>query len=187
MRHLLAVLGVSIVALTVGCASPTEEGGDGSDGVTGDDQNLTQINGQDPQVYYKQFVYRREKRTTGLTGWWHYYPSTIENSKLPNGQYTSLTLYPRADGTFTGEYAEMTARSASEFVHDFDSKPSGRWRVEGTKIVFDGIGTGEGVQVNDGPGFRLTFSQNLHAPGLAGKSTVLKIVAGSWGPDGNRD
>ncbi len=183
MRKLACFFGAALLLSMIGCASPAE---DGADGTTGDDQNLTQINGQDPATYYKQFVYRREQRTSG-SGYWHYYPSTVGYLKLPNGQFTSLRIYPRADGSYTAEYAELTQRSPSEYVHEYDNKNlSGRWRVEGTKIIFDGLGTGEGMMVNDEPGFRLTYSRNIHTPGLSGDSTNVKIVASSWGPDGNQ-
>jgi hypothetical protein len=121
--------------------------------------------------YWTQFVCQL---TAGLD---QICPSTVAPVSIGGSAlYATMNLDLRADGTFTVDYREWRVSNDGEYVLMNGALPTGKWRVDGDKLVLKGVGTAEAFD-NDGvPAMKLTFDRDLVTAGLAGSRAALVMT-----------
>jgi len=152
-----------------------------------DARGLAQPGSSDPcgyqamsaETFYQQFAYR--EAAEGYVG--YRVGSTYDvRTRLPNGDEVNLRVRMLANGRAIASYEErhFTASNFYDTVNETVIVTRSVIDPTSRKLTLVGLATGTpSARIDDGlcgPSIALTYSQNIGAPGLAGKTTAIVPV-----------
>ena len=163
MKHRMAALALVLGVFAVACGGKVADDGDESASV--------QLGTASPDAFFGQFVYKREGELA------HRYPTTTTHGKLASGDAFRADLFMKKDGGYTLRYVELTKEDALTLAPTHETLVTGSWRVEGGKLVLDGLSTADGaIAASGAPAIKLRFPRDLASAGLAGQGATLEIA-----------
>ncbi|MBT3218633.1 MAG: hypothetical protein HN348_06040 [Proteobacteria bacterium] len=132
--------------------------------------------GMSANDYYKTFVYQDKDG-----GGWARNLHNSHSMAIPGADLTcSVSLYIFANGKFVAEYSEARTSSRNDGGHEVVTEKyiEGNWTVSGDKANLSGFGSLSG---GGAKGVSLSFSKDISAPGIKGRSLQLSYLGTSVG------
>ena len=136
-----------------------------------------EIHGKDASDFYSQLYYKKDDKN--VTAKFHYLASSntapikiADNDKKRVG----VSLYLMSDHKYILIYQEQTVNGSTTNV-DYSQRLEGTWRIEKADLIIGDVARGVGFLFNDEPAITLSFTSDVHSPGVKGKVGLLEYVS----------
>lgn len=154
-------------------------------------ESLYQINGQDPEKYYSQFMFRTEGSCSKPPLYFHFLnPRTIKNKIGVNAQgqdvNVSLSIFMTNSSEWIAYYEEQDVIEYTQIGLIYgNTRPlivRGRYHVDKDKLVLESLGEASAVKYNGQNAIELVFAEDLNSPGLKGTALTMGNSMSSFMP-----